>query len=69
MAEVSYPERYGYYHLRVRETLDSAMRKKNDTRLLPMPDRSAKWLANSWYRSLLLDAGQKFEEVEGAAHQ
>ena len=69
MAEVSYPERYGYYHLRVRETLDGAMRKKNDTRLLPMPDRSAKWLANSWYRSLLLDAGQKFEEVEGAAHQ
>ena len=69
MAEDSYPESYGYYRLRVRETLDQVMRKKNDTRLLPMPDRSAKWLANSWYRSLLLDAGQKFEEHEGAVHQ
>ena len=67
MAEVSYPDTYGYYRLRVVPTLDQVMGAKRNERRLPMPDRAAKWLANSWYRSLLLDAGKQFEEVEGAA--
>jgi len=69
MAEVSYKDTYGYYHLRVNPTLDKVMNMKRQDKRLPLPDRSAKWLALSWYRALLLDAGKKFEEVEGAAHQ
>ncbi len=69
MAKVSYPDTYGYYRLRVVPTLDQVMGAKCNERRLPMPDRAAKWLANSWYRSLLMDAGRQFEEVEGAAHQ
>ena len=69
MAEVSYPDTYGYYRLRVVPTLDQVMGAKRNERRLPMPDRAAKWLANSWCRSLLLDAGRQFEEVEGAAAQ
>ena len=69
MAEVSYKDTYGYYHLRVNPTLDQVMNMKRQDKRLPLPDRSAKWLALSWYRALLLDAGKKFEEVEGAAHQ
>ena len=69
MAEVSYKDTYGYYHLRVNPTLDQVMNMKRQDKRLPLPDRSAKWLALSWYRALLLDAGRKFEEVEGAAHQ
>ena len=66
--EVSYKDTYGYYHLRINPTLDQVMGMKRQDKVIPLPDRSAKWLANSWYRSLLLDAGRKFEEVEGAAH-
>jgi len=69
MAEVSYKDARGYFNLRVTPTLDQVMGMKRQDKALPLPDRSAKWLANSWYRSLLLDAGKKFEEVEGAAHQ
>ena len=69
MAEVSYKDTYGYYHLRVNPTLDQVMGMKRQDKTLPLPDRSAKWMALSWYRALLLDAGKKFEEVEGAAHQ
>ena len=69
MAEVSYKDTYGYYNLRVNRTLDQVMGMKRQDKTLPLPDRSAKWMALSWYRALLLDAGKKFEEVEGAAHQ
>ena len=69
MAEVSYKDTYGYYDLRVNRTLDQFMGMKRQDKALPLPDRSAKWMALSWYRALLLDAGKKFEEVEGAAHQ
>ena len=67
MAEVSYKDTYGYYRLRVNPTLDQVMNMKRQDKRLPLPDRSAKWLALSWYRALLLDTGKKFEEVEGAA--
>ena len=49
-------------------TLDQVMGMKRQDKALPLPDRSAKWTALSWYRALLFDAGRRFEE-EGAAHQ
>ena len=49
---VSYPNTYGYYHFRANPTLDQVMgKKRNQTMRIPLPDRAAKWLANSWYRT------------------
>ena len=69
IAPLSYKSTFGYYGLRVNPTFDQVLGTVRNPLRIPLPDRRAKWHANSPYRALLLDdAGKKFEEVEGAAH-
>lgn len=65
---LSYTSTFGYYGLRVNPTFEQVVGTIRKPRRIPLPDRRAKWYANSPYRALLDDAGKKFEEVEGAAH-
>ena len=67
-APLSYTSTFGYYGLRVNPTFDQVLGTIRKPLRIPLPDRRAKWYANSPYRALLDDAGKKFEEVEGAAH-
>lgn len=68
IAPLSYTSTFGYYGLRVNPTFDQVLGTVRKPLRIPLPDRRAKWYANSPYRALLDDAGKKFEEVEGAAH-
>ena len=68
VAPLSYTSQYGYYHLRVNPTYEQVVGTVRKPLRIPLPDRRAKWYANSVYRAFLEDAGKKFEEVEGAAH-
>ena len=67
-APLSYTSTFGYYGLRVNPTFEQVVGTIRKPLRIPLPDRRAKWYANSPYRALLDDAGKKFEEVEGAAH-
>ena len=67
-APLSYTSTFGYYGLRVNPTFEQVLGTIRKPLHIPLPDRRAKWYANSPYRALLDDAGKKFEEVEGAAH-
>ena len=62
---VSYTDHFGYYNLRVNQTLEQVL-KDPQRKLLPLPDRKATWYANSLYRSLILDAEQGFQDQEAA---
>ena len=68
-APLSYTSTFGYYGLRVNPTFDQVLGTIRKPLRIPLPDRRAKWYANSPYRALLDDAGTKFEEVGGAAHK
>jgi hypothetical protein len=65
--ELSFTSETGYYGLRVNPTFDEVLKTIRKPLRIPLPDRSAKWYANSPYRSLLLDAEQKHNSYEHAA--
>ena len=62
-APLSFTSETGYYGLRVNPTFDEVLRTIRKPLGIPVPDRSAKWYANSPYRSLLLDA-EELPEVQ-----
>ena len=66
-APLSFTSETGYYGLRVNPTFDEVLRTIRKPLGIPVPDRSAKWYANSPYRSLLLDAEEKYNSYEHAA--
>ena len=63
-APLSYTSTFGYYGLRVNPTFEQVLGTIRKPLRIPLPDRRAKWYANSPYRALLDDAGKKFEEVD-----
>ena len=66
-ASLSFTSETGYYGLRVNPTFDEVLKTIRKPLRIPLPDRSAKWYANSPYRSLLLDAEQKYNSYEHAS--
>ena len=66
VASLSFTSSTGYYGLRVNPTFDEVLKTIRKPLRIPLPDRSAKWYANSPYRSLLLDAEQKYNSYEHA---
>ena len=68
VAPLSFKSEYGYYGLMVNPTFEQLVGTVRKPLGIPLPDRMAKWYANSPYRALIDDAGRKFEEAEGAAH-
>ena len=68
IAPLSYTSTFGYYGLRVNPSFEQVIGTVRKPLRIPLPDRRAKWYANSPYRSLLEDVGRKFEQTEGAAH-
>ena len=66
VAPLSYMSHFGYYGLRVEPTLEQAINTVRKPLRIPVPDRRAKWYANSPYRALLLDAERRANDIEGA---
>ena len=65
-ATLSYANQFGYYGLRVNPTFDQALKTIRKPVRIPIPDRRAKWYANSPYRALLEDAEHRANDIEGA---
>jgi hypothetical protein len=66
-ASLSYTSQYGYYGLRVNPTFDQVASTIKKPLRVPIPERKAKWYANSPYRALILDAEAKFQDYEHAS--
>ena len=64
---LSYGSKFGYYGLRVNPTLEQVVGTVRNPLKIPLPDRKAKWYANSPYRALILEAEEKFQSYERAA--
>ena len=64
---LSYGSKFGYYGLRVNPTLEQVVGTVRNPLKIPLPDRKAKWYANSPYRALILEAEEKFQNFERAA--
>jgi hypothetical protein len=64
---LSYTSKFGYYGLRVNPTLEQVVGTVRKPLHIPLPDRKAKWYANSPYRALILDAEEKYQNYERAA--
>ena len=64
---LSYTSKFGYYGLRLNPTLEQVVGTVRNPLKIPLPDRRAKWYANSPYRALILDAEQKYQNYEQAA--
>jgi hypothetical protein len=65
-APLSYENHFGYYGLRVNPTFDEALKSVRKPLRIPVPDRRATWYALSPYRALILDAEQRYNDIEGA---
>ena len=65
-AQLSYQNQFGYYGLRVNPSFDEALKSVRKPLRIPVPDRLATWYALSPYRALILDAEQRFNDIEGA---
>lgn len=63
---LSYTSKFGYYGLRVNPTFDQVVGTVRKPLHIPLPDRKAKWYANSPYRALILDAEEKYQNYERA---
>ena len=61
---LSYTSKFGYYGLRVNPTLEQVVGTVRKPLRIPLPDRKAKWYANSPYRALILDAEEKYQDYE-----
>ena len=64
---LSYTSKFGYYGLRVNPTLEQVVGTVRNPLRIPLPDRKAKWYANSPYRALILEAEEKYQNYERAA--
>lgn len=64
---LSYGSKFGYYGLRVNPTLEQVVGTVRNPLKIPLPDRKAKWYANSPYRALILDAEERYQNYERAA--
>jgi hypothetical protein len=62
-APLSYTEKYAW-GLRVNPSFDELQKTVKRPWRVPLPDRSAKWYANSVYRSFLLDQSLKYNDYE-----
>ena len=70
VAPLSYTSQFGnstYYGLRVNPSFEQAVGTVRNPYRIPLPDRWAKWWANSPYRSLILDAEAKYQDYEHAS--
>ena len=67
MAPLSYKEQFGYYNLRVNPTFATMLGTVRKPLNIPLPDRNAKWYANSVYRSLVVNAEEKLNQAEQSA--
>ena len=63
---LSYTSKFGYYGLRVNPTFEQVVGTVRNPLRIPLPDRKAKWYANSPYRALILDAEHKYQNYEQA---
>ena len=63
---LSYTSKFGYYGLRVNPTLEQVVGTVRKPLRITLPDRKAKWYANSPYRALILDAEEKYQDFERA---
>jgi hypothetical protein len=66
-APLSFTSQKGYYGLRVSPSFDQVVGTVKNPLRTPLPERSAKWYALSNYRSLILDASQKYNNYEHMA--
>ncbi len=64
---LSYTSKFGYYGLRVNPTFEQVVGTVRKPLKIPLPDRKAKWYANSPYRALILEAEEKYQNYERAA--
>ena len=55
------------YGLRVIPSFDEALGTVQKDYKIPIPDRRARWYANSVYRSYILDAAEKLQSQEGVS--
>ena len=67
VAPLSFKSQLGYCNLRVNPTFDEVLGTIRKPLRVPIPDRKAKWYANSLYRSLILDAEKKYQDYEHAS--
>ena len=66
VAPLSYTSHFGYYGLRVNPTFDQVLKTVRKPLRIPLPDRHAKWYALGPYRSLILDAENKYNDHQHA---
>ena len=64
---LSFTSKTGYYGLRVNPTFEEVIGTIRTPLRIPLPDRKAKWYANSPYRALILDAEEKYQNYERQA--
>lgn len=64
---LSFTSKTGYYGLRVNPTFEEVVGTVRKPLNIPLPDRKAKWYANSPYRALILDAEEKYQNYERQA--
>ena len=70
VAPLSYTSQFGseaYFGLRVNPTFEQVAGTVRKPLRIPLPNRMAKWYANSPYRQLILDAERKFQDYEHAS--
>jgi hypothetical protein len=66
VAPLSGTDHFGYYGLRVRPSFEQAIGQSRQPLGIPIPNRWATWYSNSPYRSLIIDAEQKYNDFEHA---
>ena len=66
VAPLNYTSTSGYYGLQVRPSFDQVLGTIRKPLRVPLPDRRAKWYANSPYRALILDAEKAANDYEHA---
>jgi hypothetical protein len=57
---------FGYYGLKVMPSFDQAVGDSRKPLNIPIPDRAATWYALSPYRSLIIDAENRYNDFEHA---
>ena len=62
-APLSYTDKYAW-GLRINPTYDTLLKTINKPIKVPLPDREAKWYANSVYRAFILEQSRKFNDFQ-----
>ena len=62
-APLSYNDKFAW-GLRINPSFNELAQTGNKPLRIPIPDRNAKWYANSVYRSFILDQSRKYNDYE-----